>query len=120
MAGPSDHAAVIGKLRHRLTIQSETKLADDGGGYTLGWADVVTVWGAIKPLSGGEQLRAMQLQDKVSHRIRIRHRSGVTPKQRLLFGSRAFQIRAVLNPDERNRWLESVFEPHMLNVNVET
>ncbi len=38
------------------------------------------------------------------------YRAGVAPKQRLLFGARTLNIRAVVNPDERNRWLELLCE----------
>lgn len=101
---------MIGKLRHRVTIQSESTTADGGGGFTLAWTDVTTVWAAVEPLKGAERLRGQQLEAAVTHKITIRHRSDVTTKQRLKFGTRLFNVRAVINPDERDRWLELLCE----------
>lgn len=97
-------------LRHRLTLQQEVRTADGAGGYTPSWSDVATVWAQVEPLKGAERLHAMQLQDTVSHRVTIRYRAGVTAALRLLFGTRVFNIRAVINPGERNRWLELMCE----------
>ncbi len=96
----------VGKLRHRLTIQQEQRAGDAGTGVTIVWAKVAEVWGSVKPLSGRETLQAMQLQARISHSIRIRYRAGITVGMRVLFGTRAFNIRAVKNVDERNRWLD--------------
>ena len=104
----------VGGLRHRLVIQAESPQADAGGGQGADpWADptsVATVWGRIEPLSGGERLRAMQLEDKVTHRITIRYRTGLTAKMRIAFGERVFNIRAVVDLEERNRLLELLCE----------
>lgn len=97
-------------LRHRVTIQREARTADGAGGYTLDWSDVATVWARIEPRKGAERLRAMQVQDTVNHRVTIRYRAGVTAAMRLVFGTRVFDIRAVINPDERDRWLELMCE----------
>ncbi len=103
----------IGELRHRLIVQAERAIDDGGGGRSDPWADpviVATVWGKIEPLTGGERLRAMQLQDRLSHRIVIRHRSGITAAMRVRFGARAFNIRAVIDLGERGRFLELLCE----------
>ncbi len=68
------------------------------------------VWGKVEPLTGGERLRAMQIEDRLSHRIVIRHRPGITPAMRVRFGSRVFNIRAAINREERNRFLELLCE----------
>jgi SPP1 family predicted phage head-tail adaptor len=104
---------MIGKLRHRITIQEESRAADSGGGYTNTWTNLATdptVWAAIEPLRGREFLQARQLHDAVTHRVTIRHRSDVTAGMRLLRGSRAFNIRSVIDKDERGRWLELMCE----------
>jgi SPP1 family predicted phage head-tail adaptor len=48
----------------------------------------------------------MQLQERVSHKITIRFRSGITAKMRIKFGTRMFNIRSVINIEERSRWIE--------------
>lgn len=100
---------MIGKLRHRLTIQAANPTADVYGGQQDPWAQptsVARVWGQIRPLRGTEQLRGMQLEGRVSHRIVIRKREGVTSAMRIKFGARLFNIRAVIDPGEEKRWLE--------------
>ncbi len=103
----------LGSLRHRLVIQQGQPASDGGGGQSDPWADpviVATVWGKVEPLTGGERLRAMQIEDRLSHRIVIRHRPGITPAMRIVFGSRVFNIRAAINHEERDRFLELLCE----------
>ena len=103
----------IGELRHRLTIQAERAASDGGGGLSDPWADpvtVATVWGKVEPLTGTEHLRAMQIEDRLSHRIVIRYRPGITPAMRVRFGSRVFNIRAAIDREERGRFLELLCE----------
>ena len=101
---------MIGALRHRLALQEETRGADAGGGYTLTWSDIATVWGRVEPLTGAERLQAMRLESRVSHRVTIRHRTGVSAGMRLLHDGRALNIRTVIDPDERRHWLELMCE----------
>ncbi len=105
----ADRNPRIGELRHRLIVQAERAIDDGGGGLSDPWADpviVATVWGKVEPLSGGERLHAAQIQDRLSHRIVIRHRAGITAAMRVVFGVRAFNIRAVIDLGERGRFLE--------------
>lgn len=106
----ASRAISLGALRHRLTIQAESPTADAGGGHGLAWSNVATVWGRVEPLSGGERLRAMQIESRVTHRITIRYRAGVTAANRIAFANRIFNIRAVVNVEERNRILELLCE----------
>lgn len=101
------------ELRHKIIIQAENPQTDGGGGEGDPWAAPTTVATArarIEPLKGSEQLRAMQLEDKISHLITIRYRAGIIPKMRIKFGTRLFNIRFVRNPEERNRFLELTCE----------
>ncbi len=103
----------VGELRHRLVIQSARAADDGGGGQSDPWSDpvtVATVWGKVEPLTGGERPRAMQIEDRLSHRVVIRHRPGITPAMRIVFGTRLFNVRAVVNREERGRFLELLCE----------
>ncbi len=93
-----------GRIRHRVTIQSESQTADGAGGYGLAWTDLATTWAAVEPLNGRERLQADQVQDETTHQITMRYRSDVVPigKYRVLFGTRTFNVTSVINPDERN------------------
>jgi len=94
-----------GLLRHQVTIQTRTDIRDGKGTAVETWSDVTTVWGSIEPLQGKEYYDAHRENADITHRARIRYRPGVTRENRLLYGSRIFDIEAVLNPDERNREL---------------
>jgi len=91
-----------GNLRHRVTIQQVTETRDDMGGVTQTWSTfAASLHAEIAPLSGRELLLARQVNAETTHRIRLRYRAGITPKMRVLFGSRIFAIESVLDTDER-------------------
>jgi SPP1 family predicted phage head-tail adaptor len=100
----------VGELRKQATIEAEAQLADGAGGYALGWAAVATVWADIKPLNGNEVFVAQHLEGHVTHRVTMRYRSDVTSDMRLVYDNRVFNIRAVMNTDERNRFSEILVE----------
>jgi SPP1 family predicted phage head-tail adaptor len=100
----------IGNLRHRIRLQGETPVADAGGGATSSWSDLATLSAAIQPLSGGEASISGAIRHGVSHEVTIRYRPGVHTGQRLVFDGRIFRIRAILNPEERNRFLKILCE----------
>ena len=97
-----------GKLRHKIELQSKSRLPDGIGGYTIDWETVAHPMAWIRPRSGTETVIGMQLQDETTHDIVIRYKASrnVTPEDRILFGNRAFAIIAVINVEERNRWLQ--------------
>ncbi len=103
---------LIGRFRHKITFQSESESADSGGGYTLSWTNVSTVWAEVKPLASSrtsaERLQAGQLEDKVIYKVTTRYLSGITPKMRILFGTRVFNIRSVINLGEKDELLEII------------
>lgn len=99
-----------GTLNKRVILQTVSRASNGGGGFTPTWADTATLWAEIEELSGSEGFEAQQVASKLSHKVTIRYRSGVTPQQRLKYGSRILQIRAVLNPGQRNERLELLCE----------
>ena len=93
-----------GRLRHRVVIQRATDAIDQYGDQTKTWASLATVWAAVEPLNGREFFAAAQTQSQVSTRITIRPLidQTITPKDRVKFGSRYFDIQTVINVEERN------------------
>jgi SPP1 family predicted phage head-tail adaptor len=100
----------IGKLRHRLTLQSPSRTDDGGGGGAIGWSDVADLWAAIEISTGGEAVRAGRLSGDAQPVLTIRYRDGVIPAMRFVFGARTLQIRAVLDPDGSRRFLRCLCE----------
>ncbi|MCL5995498.1 MAG: phage head closure protein [Chloroflexi bacterium] len=91
-----------GDLRHRITIQRQasTETQNTHGEQTTPWVELATVWAAIEPQSGGEATEQDRRIATVTHRVRIRHREGVTPAMRVLHGARVFEILAVVGSNK--------------------
>jgi SPP1 family predicted phage head-tail adaptor len=99
-----------GQLRHRVVIQSKARTDDGGGGGSVTWSDVATVWANIKPLSGMQRLKAEQVESSVTHTITIRYRSGLDDSMRVTYAGRIFMVTSLIDPDERKAWLSLMCE----------
>lgn len=101
-----------GQLRHRVSVQSRTRVSDGQGGYTETWATVTNgaTFAKIEPASSQEVFRANQLKHVVTHKVTIRFLDGITSAHRVVFDGRAFNVRSVLNPGERGRVLSLLCE----------
>jgi SPP1 family predicted phage head-tail adaptor len=99
-----------GRLRHRLTLQAPVDTSDGAGGFQRAWSTTATLWGAIEPGDAAEGVVADALTALRRHTITIRWRTGIAAGQRLAKGARLFEIIAVVDPDERRRWLELLVE----------
>jgi SPP1 family predicted phage head-tail adaptor len=98
---------MIGKLRHRIVIQTANVTRNDRGAEILTWATAATVWADIRTVGGQEQVIANQLETAtLLHTITIRYRAGLSPKQRVKWGSRYFAIEAIIERDNRLRMLD--------------
>ena len=95
-----------GMLRHRITVQRPAETPDGAGGATQTWQDVATVRAFVKPISGGERLQAMRLESDVTTRIFARYGLDVDAEDRITYDGRLFVVKAVLNLEEANKWLE--------------
>jgi SPP1 family predicted phage head-tail adaptor len=96
-----------GKLRHQVSVQSATDTTDGRGSTTQSWSTVTTVWASVEPISGRELLRGDQVAADVTHRVRLRAPGlTLTPRHRLLFGSRHLAIDRVINVEERGEEYE--------------
>ena len=96
-----------GKLaRRRITIQKLAGALDDLGTEVQTWTDVVSRWASIEPLTGRETFARQQQQAELSHLIRLHYVPDITAKMRVVCGTRTFDIQAVLNLWEGDRYLE--------------
>ena len=96
----------LGSLKHRISIQAMTRTDDGLGGAEETWATETTRWANIRPLSGKELFQAQQVESKVTHEVTIRYDSNLTidATRRILYGTRTFEIHAVINIDESNKY----------------
>tara|TARA_Y100000004_G_scaffold134134_1_gene151630 strand:- start:437 stop:766 length:330 start_codon:yes stop_codon:yes gene_type:complete len=99
-------ATSIGRLRSKVELQSPTSTDDGGGGCTETWSTLAEIFADIRPSTGNETYRQGKVQETVSHKIFIRHREDINTSYRIKFGTRLFNIKNILNIDERSRFLE--------------
>lgn len=98
---------VESRAAHRVKLLAR---AEAGFGQAATWNTYATVWAKIAPLSGRQAWAAQQFVSEVSHTITIRYRQDVQARHRIQFGGRNFEIKAVLNPEERNIRLDLLCE----------
>jgi len=101
-----DSTIKSGAMRHRITIVKFNGTQDASGGtgladYTL----VAGAWAEIETLDGDDAVVAGAEMSQVVHLVKMRWMAGINASQQVLFNSRKFQIKAVLNPDERKKKL---------------
>lgn len=102
------------QLNKLVEIFSETDVDDGLGGSVTGGAAVFcTVWAAIWPTRAKESRKNMREGVTVSHTIRIRYLPGILTTMKIRFGTRVFEIRGIINPDESNRYLDMVCDERL-------
>ena len=84
-------------------MQTVTSVADGMGGSTDTVSDYHSCRAAVWPLSAKEILNNAQMEMKVTHRIRIDYKSGITPDMTISYDSRNFEIISIINIDEADR-----------------
>ena len=101
-----------GPLRHRVIIQKKETVRNAYGEETISWSSNVGAWASVSPLRGSQFFAAQQVQAEVSHKIQMRYQTlsastAIGPGySRVKYGDRIFTIHSVVNPDERNIFLE--------------
>lgn len=93
-------------MRHRVTIQTASRVSDGQGGFTETWADGDTVWAAVEQKKAWEKFQAQQTQTPVTWVVTIRYRADVTAATRLKYGTRVLWVKEVINRGEANAYLD--------------
>lgn len=95
-----------GRLRHLVTLQALGTRVDDGAaGGSIPFVSYATnIPAAVIPLQGSELFQRAQFEATLTHRIEIRYRSDVKPSDRVLYGTRVFDIKSPpIDLEERHR-----------------
>lgn len=103
-----------GALNRRCQLQAPV---DDGhGGFSLGWATAITVWGEVTHLVGPDM--PLSEDTDVTHQVNIRYYAALAPSWRILVDGRELHVRSFQNPDEHRRELNVMcsmaYYPHPL------
>lgn len=99
-----------GQLRTLVQIQAYVPAPDGRGGMTQQWVTVLEARAAFRAASTWERLQAMKINAGAIHRIYMRYSDIPTPKHRLVKDGEPFQIRGVVDLEQRGRWLELAIE----------
>ncbi len=108
----------IGKLRHKLNVQTQTRTSDGGGSQNVTYSDSFSIFGMIEPKTGSERVFGDQLEERVTHIITTRFNRNISFKNRLQYRfnrdgashTRTFNIKRVINRDTRDRYLDILVE----------
>jgi len=104
----------VGKMRHRLQLQSKSTTSDGGGSAAVAsWTTFATVYGEITPQSGGERFFGDKLEEPITHVIKLRFRRDLSFQNRIKYtyrngdstGTRIFNIKRVINAGTRDKYL---------------
>jgi SPP1 family predicted phage head-tail adaptor len=99
-----------GMLREPLALQREVSESDGFGGQEKAFQTYANTRAYVKPMSGREAVFGMQLEGRITHRIFMRYRADLKPKDRIVLRDTALNVRSVINIEMRNKWLEVICE----------
>lgn len=96
-----------GDLNKLIDIIGTTKVSDGMGSFTETDVTIASdIWAGIWPISAAETVQSLQPTMTISTRIRIRYRSVLRASWRIRFGHRYFNIVSIINPNEKNEFLD--------------
>jgi|TARA_R110000796_G_C14477820_1_gene426338 SPP1 family predicted phage head-tail adaptor len=100
----------IGKMRYRVKVENATNTRDAGGGLSQAYTVASFVYANIKPTSANSTYRQGIVLEKVTHEVTMRYMTNISTNSRVSYGSRNFNVRGIVNVDERDRFLKLLCE----------
>jgi len=94
-----------GAFRHEMALEAATLVPDGSGGHVETWNETATLFARIEPVSAASRFGADRRLETVTHRVTLRHRTGIASGMRLSRLGRTFRILTVHDPDETGRYL---------------
>ena len=88
---------MIGALNQRAAIVAKTFAGDGGGGFDDGWASIAAAWVRIEPQSGSDVFGPDRDESKMRCRLTLRRNPDIAAGQRVIVGTRTFEIKSVLD-----------------------
>lgn len=88
---------LIGRLRHRVELQSSTETRSSVGEPVKTWTTYATVWAGIEPLRGQVALVAQQINAELTHHVTMRYNSALDEGDRIVYGARIFDVNVIRN-----------------------
>lgn len=104
--GNMDVHVDAGKLNRWITIQKPVDTPDGAGGDVRVWVPFLNLWAQVEALMGSEPFFADQMYPKLQVAFTIRYRKGVMAAQRVLYGTRLFNIRSVVETEDSRVYIK--------------
>ena len=95
-----------GQLRRAVTVQERSLQVDDAGGQSPIWRDVVTLRAFVVPTGGSEVMASGETRSKTVYQVTTRWFPDLTPKHRLIYEGKVFDILNINDVEERRRELQ--------------
>jgi SPP1 family predicted phage head-tail adaptor len=102
-----------GRLKTRVTFQSETRTPDGGGGHSVTWGNDLQVWADFRPERGFERIDAGHVSTPLAATLRVRYSdaaAAVSSASRVLIAGSLWNVRSVADEDQRRRYLTMTIE----------
>lgn len=97
----------VGKLRHRITVQTAVETQDVAGQPVVEWQDMFANEPCdFRPMGGSESIRQREVQATFDALFTVRYRDGYNEQMRVVFQGKNYGIKAITKVDGVNRYLE--------------
>lgn len=97
-----------GPMRRRCAFKQKTRTSNGAGGFTFTWPTLTTVWGQLKPIRGTEREDNGRIEANVEAELKVRSSATlrtVNEDDQVTISGEDYNIRAITNPDQRNKYL---------------
>ncbi len=97
-------------LNTELVLEAPERIGDGGGGFSVEWQPVGTLWAEVASIRAGERQAGEREVATVTYRITVRNAPPESPRRpraecRFRSGQRIFAIRGVAPADRRDKYL---------------
>lgn len=93
-------------FKQSIEFQVPSFVDNDTGGAVETWTTFLTAFASVSPKSTRERFFADRVEPLTSHTVRMRYAEGLTTSMRILFGTRIFEIKSIIDVEEENEFLE--------------
>lgn len=91
------------QAQHYVYVQTRVSTADGEGGFSEQWTSGASaIPAAISPIQARQLFEYRSVNVDATHLIKVRGHTTVTEKDRILYGTRVFEILTVENIQERD------------------
>lgn len=91
------------RSRHQIYVQHRVQVQDTEGGFRDGWANTTAapIWAEITPIQARQRLQYKTVGVDATHLVRMDGLISVTEQNRIVYGTRTFEVLTVEDLQER-------------------